>query len=868
MSGKRLWVLAAGLVILGAIGYVAPKPATAEDKAADAVTMERSAEPGEGSEDSAGSDNPEAGGADGVIVLGPPTLIRGSETRTIHADGPGEIISPLPQGLIQPPDPEPPAKRTVADEGVAARVGSVDEQARRRAEWGLSGDRELISELMESGFGIGGLLLGIVASDNELAVMQERLDREFELEGVWVEMRAELEDVFAEAFVDHQTGETVIQLTDVDVPSTVLDRLAADGHRVVRRLVTHSAVELLDVADRISNLRSDNFPFELVSVGVNRQLVAVEVRVSGDLDGAKRVIGELVPRGGVVVLPADAVDADDRSEVFPPVQAGLSIDPNSGGTVAYGVNRDDANFVLTAGHGVVDGVSYGNARLDQNNTDPNPVFGVASDDLDTGQATVDADVALISVPTFGVDSDCVYINDTTCTSVLLYYTGDIADLPASVQFCQSGATSGAGHCGPLEMASTQYTSSAGTTYLNVARAGYCGEGGDSGAPIYTVLHILGIPILRALGVNSGGNAAATCSSNPADDYAFFTPLSVVLDELSDISMGYVPQSLYPVNGTYEPVVGDFDGSGRADVFWYAPGSASDSAWYGNADRDFSKKPFTVSGTYEPLVGDFDGDGRDDIFWYAPGPGQDTVWFWQSQTSVTTTVVSVSGTYEPLVGDFNADGRDDIFWYAAGPTGDSVWYATGNVSNPFTSSAASVNGTYTPFVGNFNSAGAGSDVFWYAPGPAGDTVWYGVSNNTFIPRSASVSGVYTPTVGDFDTDGRDDVLWYAASGGSDPMWYGTTTLGSFDKKTSSLLPSRMPLVLDINDDGRDDVFLYGAGSVSDYIYHGMPGRELDGGIFVTVSGSYEPLTGDFDGLDTRGDVFWYAAGSALDYMWWG
>ncbi len=34
----------------------------------------------------------------------------------------------------------------------------------------------------------------------------------------------------------------------------------------------------------------------------------------------------------------------------------------------------------------------------------------------------------------------------------------------------------------------------------------------------------------------------------------------------------------PVNGTYRPFVGDFDGNGIADIFWYGPGSAPDSMW--------------------------------------------------------------------------------------------------------------------------------------------------------------------------------------------------------------------------------------------------------------------------------------------------
>jgi hypothetical protein len=97
------------------------------------------------------------------------------------------------------------------------------------------------------------------------------------------------------------------------------------------------------------------------------------------------------------------------------------------------------------------------------------------------------------------------------------------------------------------------------------------------------------------------------------------------------------------------VVGDFNGDGRDDVFWYGPEAASDTIHYGTATRgQFSFASATVFGSYTPLAGDFDGDGRDDILWYGPGDAHDAMWFGNSTRSDFTEVaVDVKGLYSPV-----------------------------------------------------------------------------------------------------------------------------------------------------------------------------------------------------------------------------
>jgi hypothetical protein len=58
---------------------------------------------------------------------------------------------------------------------------------------------------------------------------------------------------------------------------------------------------------------------------------------------------------------------------------------------------------------------------------------------------------------------------------------------------------------------------------------------------------------------------------------------------------------------------------------------------------------SVSGDYVPLVGDYNGDGKSDIFWYGPGAAQDALWSGTSTrgTFLDGVSVRVNGNYEPF-----------------------------------------------------------------------------------------------------------------------------------------------------------------------------------------------------------------------------
>ena len=154
-----------------------------------------------------------------------------------------------------------------------------------------------------------------------------------------------------------------------------------------------------------------------------------------------------------------------------------------------------------------------------------------------------------------------------------------------------------------------------------------------------------------------------------------------------------------------PVVGDFNGDGRSDVFFYAPGSSTDYLWIskptdaqGSAADRFSVTTLPISGTYTPVVGDFDGNGATDIFWYAPGTNPDSIWYFADGTIAASVPYTITGSYAPVVADFDSSDtdddtpQDDIFWYSSSGS-TSLW--SGTAARTFTAAATPSSRRRTP-----------------------------------------------------------------------------------------------------------------------------------------------------------------------------
>lgn len=236
----------------------------------------------------------------------------------------------------------------------------------------------------------------------------------------------------------------------------------------------------------------------------------------------------------------------------------------------------------------------------------------------------------------------------------------------------------------------------------------------------------------------------------------------------DTRPGMTRTTVPPTPTGRQPVVGDFDGDGSTDVFWYGPGAAPEVLWKQYASSFLAQPPTSQVGgsAYAPVVGDFDGDGDDDIYWYVPGSGRDFLWRTAGGRFTTVASPAVNGAYSPVVGDYDGDGDDDIFWYAPGPGADYVWRATS--LGHFTSTKRTSNGVgYVAAVGDYTGDGD-DDIYWYRP-TGRDSLWSGSGGRLPTIGTSRDMGLapdgtgYLPEGGSFDGVGPDDLVWCTASG---------------------------------------------------------------------------------------------------------
>lgn len=153
------------------------------------------------------------------------------------------------------------------------------------------------------------------------------------------------------------------------------------------------------------------------------------------------------------------------------------------------------------------------------------------------------------------------------------------------------------------------------------------------------------------------------------------------------------------------------GEGKDDLLWRSGINRSGALWVfpddGSGVARTRSRPTIPEG--QPLIGDFDGSGAADILWYphvtpcrCPTPSAagtiDTLW--RRSTSETpsfsSSTMNIKGEYAPLVGRFSAEGdnRDDILWagqfficcQAPEERPDSLW--EGRANGGFTASTQS------------------------------------------------------------------------------------------------------------------------------------------------------------------------------------
>ncbi|MCZ8226185.1 MAG: FG-GAP-like repeat-containing protein, partial [Microcystis sp. LE19-84.1B] len=146
------------------------------------------------------------------------------------------------------------------------------------------------------------------------------------------------------------------------------------------------------------------------------------------------------------------------------------------------------------------------------------------------------------------------------------------------------------------------------------------------------------------------------------------------------------QYLNPISATFinensdNALVSDFNGDGKDDLYFTWRSSGRNRLYLSNGQGGFTQylDPIAtgvINGHDNSLVGDFNGDGKDDIYFFWRGMGVNRLYLSNGQGGFTQyldpiATGAIKGNTTTLVGDFNGDGRDDNFfhWKASGTNG--------------------------------------------------------------------------------------------------------------------------------------------------------------------------------------------------------
>ena len=202
--------------------------------------------------------------------------------------------------------------------------------------------------------------------------------------------------------------------------------------------------------------------------------------------------------------------------------------------------------------------------------------------------------------------------------------------------------------------------------------------------------------------------------------------------LSTATPTYQGSAVSPGSSWSVAGIGDFTGSGDADILWQQSTTGTLAMWLMNGSTiESSASPTFQGNAISPGaswsvagIGDFTGNGNDDILWQQSTTGTLVMWLMNGSTiesSASPTVqgnaVSPGASWSVAgIGDFTGDGEADILWRNSSTDTLAMWLMNGSTiessaSPTFQGNAVSPDATWNIVeIGDFTGNGD-SDILW-------------------------------------------------------------------------------------------------------------------------------------------------------------